>query len=90
MEVWACLKPEPAIGVQFSWVTALNPEPQVQCGFRGFLNQPMASLLPIMEGEWLSALEQALAEMQAKDAYIQHKLDFLIYHLTTPKQSEFP
>ena len=45
VQVWACLKPEPAIGVWFSWVAALNPEPQVWCRFGGFSNQTMASLM---------------------------------------------
>jgi len=34
-----------------------------------------------MEGEWLATLEQALAELQAKDANTQHKLDILISHI---------
>jgi len=34
-----------------------------------------------MEGERLATLEQALAELQAKDANTQHKLDILISHI---------
>jgi len=34
-----------------------------------------------MEGEQLTTLEQALAELQAKDANTQHKLDILISHI---------
>jgi len=34
-----------------------------------------------MEGERLVTLEQALAELQAKDANTQHKLDILISHI---------
>jgi len=34
-----------------------------------------------MEGEQLATLEQALAELQAKDANTQHKLDILISHI---------
>ena len=37
-------------------------------------------LLHSMEGEQLATLEQALAELQAKDANTQHKLDILISH----------
>ena len=33
VQVQAHLKPEPAIGVWFSWVAAPNPEPLVWCGF---------------------------------------------------------
>jgi len=40
-----------------------------------------------MEGKWLATLEQALAELQAKDANTQHKLDILISHIP---QSENP
>jgi len=40
-----------------------------------------------MEGERLTTLEQALAELQAKDANTQHKLDILISHIP---QSENP
>jgi len=40
-----------------------------------------------MEGERLATLEQALAELQAKDANTQHKLDILISHIP---QSENP
>jgi len=40
-----------------------------------------------MEGEQLATLEQALAELQAKDANTQHKLDILISHIP---QSENP
>jgi len=40
-----------------------------------------------MEGEQLVTLEQALAELQAKDANTQHKLDILISHIP---QSENP
>ena len=40
-----------------------------------------------MEGERLVTLEQALAELQAKDANTQHKLDILISHIP---QSENP
>jgi len=40
-----------------------------------------------MEGERLANLEQALAELQAKDANTQHKLDILISHIP---QSENP
>jgi len=38
-----------------------------------------------MEGEWLATLEQALAELQAKDANTQHKLDILISHIPQSK-----
>jgi len=34
-----------------------------------------------MEGKRLATLEQALAELQAKDANTQHKLDILIFHI---------
>jgi len=34
-----------------------------------------------MEGERLATLEQALAELQAKDVNTQHKLDILISHI---------
>jgi len=34
-----------------------------------------------MEGERLTTLEQALAELQAKAANTQHKLDILISHI---------
>jgi len=44
-------------------------------------------LLHSMEGERLATLEQALAELQAKDANTQHKLDILISHIP---QSENP
>jgi len=40
-----------------------------------------------MEGKQLMTLEQALAELQAKDANTQHKLDILISHIP---QSENP
>jgi len=40
-----------------------------------------------MEGERLVTLEQALAELQAKDENTQHKLDILISHIP---QSENP
>jgi len=40
-----------------------------------------------MESEQLTTLEQALAELQAKDANTQHKLDILISHIP---QSENP
>jgi len=40
-----------------------------------------------IEGERLTTLEQALAELQAKDANTQHKLDILISHIP---QSENP
>jgi len=40
-----------------------------------------------MEGERLATLEQALAELQVKDANTQHKLDILISHIP---QSENP
>jgi len=40
-----------------------------------------------MEGKWLATLEQALAELQAKDENTQHKLDILISHIP---QSENP
>jgi len=42
-------------------------------------------LLHSMEGEWLATLEQALAEIQAKDANTQHKLDILISHIPQSK-----
>jgi len=42
-------------------------------------------LLHSMEGEWLATLEQALAELQAKDANTQHKLDILISHIPQSK-----
>jgi len=38
-----------------------------------------------MEGERLATLEQALAELQAKDANTQHKLDILISHIPQSK-----
>jgi len=38
-----------------------------------------------MEGEQLVTLEQALAELQAKDANTQHKLDILIPHIPQSK-----
>jgi len=38
-----------------------------------------------MEGERLTTLEQALAELQAKDANTQHKLDILISHIPQSK-----
>ena len=38
-----------------------------------------------MEGEQLVTLEQALAELQAKDANTQHKLDILISHIPQSK-----
>jgi len=38
-------------------------------------------LLHSMEGKWLTTLEQALAELQVKDANTQHKLDILISHI---------
>jgi len=38
-------------------------------------------LLHPMEGKQLTTLEQALAELQAKDANTQHKLDILISHI---------
>ena len=44
-------------------------------------------LLHSMEGKRLATLEQALAELQAKDANTQHKLDILISHIP---QSENP
>jgi len=34
-----------------------------------------------MEGKWLATLEQALAELEAKDANTQHKLNILISHI---------
>jgi len=40
-----------------------------------------------MEGKQLATLEQALAELQAKDANTQHKLDIFISHIP---QSENP
>jgi len=40
-----------------------------------------------MEGKRLATLEQALSELQAKDANTQHKLDILISHIP---QSENP
>jgi len=42
-------------------------------------------LLHSMEGERLATLEQALAELQAKDANTQHKLDILISHIPQSK-----
>jgi len=42
-------------------------------------------LLHSMEGKWLATLEQALAELQAKDANTQHKLDILISHIPQSK-----
>ena len=44
-------------------------------------------LLHSMEGKQLATLEKALAELQAKDANTQHKLDILISHIP---QSENP
>jgi len=41
-----------------------------------------------MEGERLATLEQALAELQAKDANTQHKLDILISHI--PQSEPIP
>jgi len=38
-----------------------------------------------MESERLATLEQALAELQAKDANTQHKLDILISHIPQSK-----
>jgi len=38
-----------------------------------------------MEGERLATLEQALAELQAKDVNSQHKLDILISHIPQSK-----
>jgi len=38
-----------------------------------------------MEGEQLTTLEQALAELQAKNANTQHKLDILISHIPQSK-----
>jgi len=38
-----------------------------------------------MEGERLVTLEQALAELQEKDANTQHKLDILISHIPQSK-----
>jgi len=38
-----------------------------------------------MEGEQLTTLEQALAELQAKDANTHHKLDILISHIPQSK-----
>jgi len=38
-----------------------------------------------MEGERLATLEQALSELQAKDANTQHKLDILISHIPQSK-----
>ena len=38
-----------------------------------------------MEGERLATLEQALAELQVKDANTQHKLDTLISHIPQSK-----
>jgi len=38
-----------------------------------------------MEGKQLATLEQALAELQAKDANTQHKLDILISHIPQSK-----
>jgi len=38
-----------------------------------------------MEGERLATLEQALAELQVKDANTQHKLDILISHIPQSK-----
>ena len=52
VQVQACLKPKPAIGIWFGWVAALNPELQVWCRFRGFLNQTMTSL-ELLQPEWL-------------------------------------
>ena len=45
-----------------------------------------------MESEQLMALEQALAELQAKDANTQHKLDILVSQITSSHipQSENP
>ena len=45
-------------------------------------------LLHSMEGERLATLEQALAELQAKDANTQHKLDILISHI--PQSEPIP
>jgi len=38
-----------------------------------------------MEGKRFATLEQALAELQAKDANTQHKLDILISHIPQSK-----
>jgi len=38
-----------------------------------------------MEGKRLMTLEKALAELQAKDANTQHKLDILISHIPQSK-----
>jgi len=38
-----------------------------------------------MEGEQLATLEQALAEIEVKDANTQHKLDILISHISQSK-----
>jgi len=38
-----------------------------------------------MEGKRLTTLEQALSELQAKDANTQHKLDILISHIPQSK-----
>ena len=37
-----------------------------------------------MESKRLAALEQALTELQAKDANTQHKLDILVSQITSP------
>jgi len=42
-------------------------------------------LLHSMEGKRLATLEKALAELQAKDANTQHKLDILISHIPQSK-----
>jgi len=45
---------------------------------------PDKDSLHSMESKWLMALEQALSELQAKDANTQHKLDILVSQITFP------
>src|SRR5277367_8961 len=49
---------------------------------------PEKSPLLKMESERITALEQALSELQARDEATQQKLDILISHLTSPKNSD--
>jgi len=46
---------------------------------------PDKDMLHSMESEWLTTLEKAFAELQAKDANTQHKLDIFIYHIPQSK-----
>src|SRR5271155_2699481 len=47
------------------------------------------SLLNV-DGDRITALEQALSEMQACDEAFQQKLDILVTHITSPKLPESP